>query len=216
MIQHNSVPTTCTASLITGWSRQGLNDKDPKLKLRAQLGMVEDLRKGGFKRDFAILHAFTTQNQIDNYGLDEFMPKCGFERVYVGTKKDNDAHRHKETGDLALWATNPTKYEESLNAFHKELIELRDKIDPPKKPDPARQKFEAIKNLKVNKIVQQNAILDNPVGEVLLVSPEVARRHIKMKFGIDLYTWQNRGDAWLNLSLRQIRMEQERWKNELV
>jgi hypothetical protein len=216
-MQHNSVPTTCTASLITGWSIPGGNSKDPKEKVNAQLKAVNELIAGGFKTDFAIIHAFTTQNQVKGSGLDEFMPRCGFELLLRSEKKADD-QRHKETGDLSLWAVTPNNYEACLTSFKKELTALKDKIDPPKKPDPARQKFPTLLHaqLRKNGIIQDNAAVDNVIASVLIVKPDVAWMFIKTTFGIDLKKWNSNGENWTRFSIRQLKIFQQQWKDELI
>lgn len=216
-MQHNSVPTTCTASLLTGWALPGVGDKDPKVKVNAQLKVVDELIKLGYKEDFSIIHAFTTELQVKSDSLEEFFPKLGFERVFK-TTKDEDVQRHKETGGLSLWAVEPKVYKKCLTEFHKELTDLKEKIDPPKKPDPARQKFPdlLLSALRAEKIVQNNTSIDNRLELVLLVTPEVAYRHIKMKFGIDIKKFRDLGTGWTRITTRQLKEFQKQWKEELV
>jgi hypothetical protein len=218
MPTHNTVPTTCTASQLTGWAISNLKNDDPKLQVNARLGAVRDLAKAGFKRDFAMLFAITTQKQIDTYGLDEFMPKCGFTLAFRGQKAKGSDQRHQETGDLTMWTTSPDAYEAALTAYEKELSDLKDKIDPPKKPDPKRLALPdlLLSSLRKANMVQNNTAVDNPLNQVMIVSEETLYRHIKMKFGIDMRAWNNFGDKWTQLSVRQLKSEQQRWKNELI
>lgn len=218
MPTHNDVPTTCTASMITGWDIDGLNSENEKERINKRLTTVNGLIRGGYKQDFAILFAITTQEQIDEYGLDEFLPLIGFEKSFVGEKGVSTGQRHKETGDLTMWCVRPKEYKEKLDALHKELTEIKERIDPPKKPDPKRQAFPDIllSHLRKNKMVVDNASVDNPLEQVLLVDSEKVHAFIKIRFGIDLKTWQNRGDAWTKMTVRSIKAAQKAWKEELV
>lgn len=221
MVQHNGVPTTCTASLLTSWHIPGLLSNDPKTQVNTRLKTVNDLIHLGYKKDFAILHIFVTDTQMKANGLDEFFPKIGFELVFKGTKFDDEktnVHRHKETGDLYLWATTPKAYEEALKSYKKELEDLKDKIDPPKKPDPKRQAFPdlLLSHLRKANMVVDNAKVDNPLNQILLVDKDKLAVHIKMKFGFDPRKHNNWGDSWLTRSVRSLKEAQQVWKNELV
>jgi len=216
MVTHSSVPTTCTASLITGWDYSGLSSKDPKVQVNSRLKFVGELRKAGFKEDFAILHAFTTGKQVKDNDLEEIMPKLGFEKVFHGSKKDNTkVQRHQETGDLFLWAVKPSVFKSSVEAWEKELTELKEVIDPPKKPDPKRLAYPDLRGLVTAGILVENAKMDNPIEQLLLVPKKKAEMFIKMKFGIDVLKWNNQGDNWIKMTPRQLRDAQKRWKEEL-
>lgn len=215
MVQHSSVPTTCTASLLTGWDYSGIGSVDPKTQVNARMKLVDELIKGGYKEDFAILHAFTTKLQNDNHRLDEVMPKVGFEMVFHGMKSDNKGvQRHQETGDLFLWAVKPSVFKEKLTAYKQELVDLKDKIDPPKKPDPKRLALPDLKLswLRKQGIVHDNSSQDNPISEILLVDPAKAALKIKMNFGMDVKSLK--GD-WGGMSVRQLKKKHEAWKTEL-
>lgn len=216
MVQHCAVPTTCTASLVTGWDYSHINSTDAKLQVNARLKFVGELKKAGYKEDFAIIHAFTTGQQVTNNGLEEIMPRLGFEKVFHGSKKDDTKkQRHQETGDLFLWAVKPSVYKEALEGWEKELTELKEKIDPPKKPDPKRLAYPDIRGLVSAGIFAENSKMDNPIEQLLLVPQKKAEMHIKMKFGIDVQKWNNQGDNWVKMTPRQLRDAQKRWKEEL-
>lgn len=216
MVQHSSVPTTCTASLLTGWDYSGIGSVDAKTQINARLKLVDELIKGGYKEDFAILHAFTTKQQNDQHRLDEVMPKVGFEMVFHGMKSDKpDLQRHQETGDLFLWAVKPSVFKEKLSSYKQELVDLKEKIDPPKKPDPKRLALPDLKLswLRKQGIVHDNSSQDNPISEILLVSPDKAALKIKMNFGMDVKALK--GGDWKGMSVRQLKKQHEAWKNEL-
>ena len=215
MVQHSSVPTTCTASLLTGWDYSGIGSVDPKTQVNARLKLVDELIKGGYKEDFAILHAFTTKEQNDKHSLDEVMPRVGFEMVFHGMKSDNKSkQRHQETGDLFLWAVKPSVFKDRLTAYKQELVDLKEKIDPPKKPDPKRLALPDLKLswLRHQKIVHDNSSQDNPIAEILLVPADKAALKIKMNFGMDVKALKN---DWVSMSVRQLKKAHEVWKNEL-
>lgn len=215
MVQHSSVPTTCTASLLTGWDYSGIGSDNPKTQVNARLKLVDELIKGGYKEDFAILHAFTTKLQNDQCRLEEVMPKIGFEMVFHGMKSDNRGiQRHQETGDLFLWAVKPSVFKEKLTAYKQELVDLKEKIDPPKKPDPKRLALPDLKLswLRHQKIVHDNSSQDNPINEILLVNADKAALKIKMNFGMDVKSLKS---DWTGMSVRQLKKQHEAWKNEL-
>ncbi len=215
MVQHSSVPTTCTASLLTGWDYSGIGSDNPKTQVNARLKLVDELIKGGYKEDFAILHAFTTKQQIDNNNLTEVMPKLGFEMVFHGMKSDDKKkQRHQETGDLFLWAVKPSVFKSSLESYKQELVDLKEKIDPPKKPDPKRLALPDLKLswLRHQKIVHDNSSQDNPISEILLIPADKAALKIKMNFGMDVKGLKS---DWTSMSVRQLKKQHEVWKNEL-
>lgn len=215
MVQHSSVPTTCTASLLTGWDYSGIGSTDAKRQVNARLKLVDELIKGGYKEDFAILHAFTTKLQNDQHRLDEVLPRIGFDMVFHGVKSDDTSkQRHQETGDLFLWAVKPSVFKEKLTAYKQELVDLKEKIDPPKKPDPKRLALPDLKLswLRHQKIVHDNSSQDNPISEILLVSPDKAALKIKMNFGMDVKALKN---GWVQMSVRQLKKAHEAYKNEL-
>jgi hypothetical protein len=185
----------------------------------------------GFKRDFSILHAFTTHHQNEEYGLEEFMGKLGFKMVFRGGKsskavnggenKGFTVQRHLETGDLFMWAVTPEDYDKSIKAFKKELEALKDEIDPPKKPCPKRQKFPTLllSGLRKAKLVQDNAGIDNPLSEILLVPEDVLFSHLQIKYGFDIKAWCNRripGRAWTSITSRTLKNFHVDWKAELL
>lgn len=220
MPRHNSVPTTCTASQISDWSISGLNDKNDKVRVNTRLSTVNDLIKQGFKLDFALLFITVTNEQTKNYGLDEFFPKIGFEMVHRGSKFDEHkaVHRHKETGDLFLWATSPKVYKEALEAYQKELVSLKDKIDPPKKPDPKRLAYPSLllKHLRKAGHVFDNSKMDNPIEQILEKgkTPDMLAAFITMEYGWDPRSrW---GANWVKQTTRSIKDAHEAWRNELV
>jgi hypothetical protein len=205
-------------SHLVGWDIANLVSKDPKLQVNSRLNTVAEMIKLGFKRDFAGIMVTVTGKQIEYHGLDEFLPKCGFVQVFHGEKNKHNEQRHKDTGDIYLFTAQPSEYEKALTSFHEELKELKDKIDPPKKPDPKRQAFEDILLSKLRKarIVQDNTGVDNRIEHVLLVPPDAAAKHIKLKFGIDIKKWNNYGDNWIKISTRRLKEDAKAWKLELV
>lgn len=216
MPTHNSVPTTCTASHLTGWSIGNLKSADPKAQVSKRIETVQSLINSGFKSDFALIYAVTTKNQVNNYGLDEFLPKCGFEMVFEASKKLAKGQRHTETGELLMWCTTPFKYEESLKSYLKELVELKEKIDPPKKPDPERQKYPELRLLDLRKagLVYDNSILDNVISSTMTVDKKTIENFIKIKFGMDIKKQVK--TEWTEMSFRQLKNIHKSWKEELV
>jgi len=216
---HSSVSTVCTATHLTNWSLPGFDSDDEKVLVNAKLNEVDHLMKAGFKRDFAMMEVIVTETQRSKYKLDEFLPKIGFEFTRTFPKSDaKSTQRHQETGDLHLWTTTPKIYEKALKDYHKELTELKERIDPPKKPDPKRQKFPdlLLSALRKAEMVQNNTSVNNPIHQVLTVSDDVLYRHLKMKYGIDIKKWNNLGDAWTKITIRQLKQYQMDWKAELV
>jgi hypothetical protein len=65
-------------------------------------------------------------------------------------------------------------------------------------------------------MVQDNTSVNNPVHQVLTVSEDVLYRHLKMKYGVDIKKWNNLGDGWTKVTIRQLKQYQIDWKNELV
>jgi hypothetical protein len=186
-----------------------------------RLDTVNQLIQGGYKLDFDLIYAITTEVQVRNYGLDDFMPKVGLELVFKGDKNKDDPkvkHRHKETGSLYMWAVHPNTYKEKLEAYKDELVARKDIIDPPKKPDPARQKFPDLKlsDLRKAGLVQANAGVDNPLSQILTVPPAKAEMFIKMKFGLDVKVWTGWGKDWTEQTTRILKDAHARWKAELV
>lgn len=217
MPTHNSVPTTCTASLMTNWDIPNINNKDEKVRLKAQIKAIKDMVALGYKNDFAVLHAFTTQNQIINNGLEQFMPLIGFKPVFRGVKSnDKIKQRHQETGDITLWATDPKTYQESIESSLETLQKRLDIIDPPKYPDPERQKWPEIKGLAKAGLIHSNANKRNTLSSVLKVAPTAAAMYIRTHHGIDFRVWQDKGDAWINMTIEQLRREHDKWKAELI
>lgn len=216
----NAVPTTCTATMLTGWSLSlDVNNKDEKISKRALLKSVNNLISLGFKEDFALIFAITTENQIKSFNLNEFMPKIGFEKSFIGSKSFNKTtQRHQETGQLTMWCTSPSIYKECITNYKKELEEVLNKIDPPKKPDPERQKFPDLTMfaLRKAKIIQDNSAVSNNMNSVLLVSPEIAENFIMVKFGFNISNFSKRGNKWVDLSIQSLKNYHQNWKKELV
>lgn len=222
MPRHNSVATTCTASMLTDWSNTAWASPNEKERLRARLNCVDGLIRDGFKRDFAMLFAITTQNQVTSCALEEFMPLIGFEKSFRGVKSDDKGtQRHQETGDLTMWCTTPKKYEESLVAYKKVLTDRLNVIDPPKMPDPARQKFPDIRL----KLLAEKGILPvnthpHDILEGLLkatgCTAKKAEIFIEKTYGVNPSKWNRRGDTWVKMSYDQLKRIQRDWKAELV
>lgn len=218
MPRHNQVPTTCTASLLTGWDLYHLLDtSNEKTRLQNTKKILTELKNDGYKLDFAIIHAFTTYEQIKHERTKEFIERIGFKIVLEGAKKGS-AKREKGSGTLYLWATTPEEYQAGCEAFLKEVQDRLDIIDPPKKPDPARQKFPEIKIrlLADAGIVAKNLHPDNRMGPALLVTPKKAEMHIKLTYGVDPSKWGPNKDNWTNLTYRQLKTVLQNWKDELV
>lgn len=219
MPTHNDVVTTCTASLITGWDNKALASDDPKVRVNAKLACVNSLINGGYHRDFKLLHAFTTQQQIDAGRLDEFLPTLGFAPVFVGVMDPEDRnHREKASGSLTLWAVMPRDYEAALKEQKAILTKLKDEIDPPKKPDPKRQLFPDLKlsALRKAELVQDNSSVDNPIRTILKVPAAVLHNHLLIKFGFDIKKVSGKGDAWTDMTTRMLKTAHVNWKAELV
>lgn len=221
-MNHNQVATTCTASLLTGWSLANIIATNEKDRLRARMAAMKDIERQGWKRDFAIIHAFLVQNQKDQLG--DFLEKMGWEQVFHGTKFDDDKektiHRHKETGDLYLYAIKPKDFEEKTKAYMAEVQARLDIIDPPKRPDPKRLAFPEMKinKWKEDKIVHDNASVNNPIHQVLLVPKATAERYIKLTFGTPIDDWckKNNTPDWTQLTYRRLKDLQTSWRNELI
>lgn len=216
---HNSVPTTCTASLITGWHLGGLSDVDKKSNelqfCATALNYVNELIKGGFKLDFAVIHAFITEKQKTDYGLKWFLEKCGFQEVFVG-KKDLDSNRHKETGGLSLWVVAPSDYKVSLEAFKKELEDRVKFLNRPKVPDPARlaRPDLLLNHLTKGGYMRPNAKVDNPIHQILIKTDEEFNTHMRFKYGVSAQ--ELLGDNWKLHSTRSLKERHAEWKTEKV
>jgi len=218
-IVHSGVATVCTASHLTNWHIPGLGSDDPKTNVNTKLQTVNELIALGFKRDFALLEVIITDTQRKANKLDDFLPKIGFKLVFEGSKGiDKTTQRHQETGDLSAWMTDPATYEKSLVSYKEELIALKDKIDPPKKPDPKRL---AIEDLKWNHLVkagmiQPNSKVANPLCDILLVKPEVFLKFVKIKYGMDITRQVKTASGdWTRVTTRQLKDAHTAWKNEL-
>lgn len=227
-MNHNSVPTTCTATLITGWALLNINSKNEKDRVNARLGVVTNLINQGFHRDFAIIHAFTTKAQNCN----DLMPHLGFDFCFEGpkTRKDFDRkfskngvekiQREQNTGNLYLWATTPERYQEALTSYQKVLENRKEEIDPPKKPDPTRLIFPDLRRVDLIKggFIQANTYMDNPINQTIMAKPVVMERFIKITFGIDVKSFFTaKGvDDWTTITVRRLKEAQLEWKNELV
>lgn len=217
----NATPTTCTAKIITNWNKSNLNSKDPKQQVNAKLEAVKELvgLSENNLTDNAILYAFTTRNQNEKYGLPEFLEKIGFTMVFEGKKSNNKSvQREQSTGNLFLWAAEPATYDAALKSFLKELEELKEKIDPPKKPDPKRKNFpkNIMSQMRKAGIVQDNSELKNRVADVLLVPEATAYMFLKNTFGIDIRKWKNYGTDWTRLTVQQLKNQHQAWIDELV
>lgn len=220
----NAVPTTCTAKLLTGWAMHNeLISNDEKVKLRKQLEILKyiDTQSSSHSNkslkyllDFAIIHLFVTEQQMKY--CKEVIELMGFKMVFEG-RKDHDSTKQREqgTGTLYLWANDPYTWRNSTLAAIKTIEARLAIIDPPKKPDPERQKWPALRGIR-GKVVRVESQLQNRVGEVLIVQPQAAAIYIRNHFGFDPREWKGRGDAWLNLTISALRREHEAWKAELV
>lgn len=216
-MQHNSVPTTCTASLITGWDIPGINEKDEKTRLKARDRALASLASSGYKRDFAILHVFTTKSQK----VDDFIKSIGFEMVFHGSKADDKStQRHQETGDLFLWAIKPKDYQEGIQKLRAEIKARLDVIDPPKKPDPKRLAMPDLKIRALQKagLVQENAKVDNRFSSVVIGDPIVVSKFMKLNFGweVEKFAKAQGFDDWTKLTTRKLKDLHIQWKNELI
>ncbi len=215
MFTYNSVPTTCTASLITGFSLyRYYGDEDGINSVNDYLEHINVLTKNGYKTDFAILHAFLTEDQYANPRVKTLLEKCGFKEVFLG-KKDRGDSRHKETGDLHLFATDPATFKEGIEAWKKELLERRAYLNRPKVADPARLKFPELKlfNLRKAGLVHNNTRVDDRISSALCesVSHEVFYAHIRMVYGFDLKKYKINIDQCTTLILKE---RHEEWRNE--
>lgn len=213
-MQYNSVPTTCTALQLTGWSIT-ITHADPLQEARLQKSQVDNLIREGFKTDFALIFAIITKKQMTSYKLEPFLKRIGFEHTASG-EKDGPDNRHKETGKLFMWTTTPQKMKEGLESFQKELNETIKKLDRPKIPCPQRLKTPDLRlvDLRRATLVQNNASVDNRLSDIAIVSVEVIHQHIKFGFGIDLQ--EKFGVTWSNRTVRQLKEAQQAWKNEKI
>lgn len=217
MPTHNDVETVCTASHITGWDIKDLNSEDPKARVNKRLSTVNGLITQGYHRDFKMLFVIVTGEQVKKFGVDEFLKYIGFKEVFHA-EYDTERSRHKETGDLHMFCITPEDYETGLKKAKDELTKLKDEIDPPKKPDPARQKFPdlLLSHLRKAKLVQDNASVHNPIKEILLVPADKVHAFILIQYGIDVKKWKNRGEDWTRMTTDTLKKEQRAWKAELV
>lgn len=213
MFTMNSVPTTCTARLITGWSFPQFADINGIDSTNNFLSLVDELINQGFMTDFAIIHVFVTGQQLNNPRVGYFLEKVGFS-LLMCSKKDNSDSRHKETGDLSLYGIRPADYKEGLLKFKKELLDLIKFLNRPKIPDPERLKFPELKlfNLRKEGLVQNNARVDNNIKSILLVPEETFYAHIRMKYGYDIKSILK--TSLENISTRYLKEVHESWRNE--
>jgi hypothetical protein len=216
-MNHNSVPTTCTASLITGWDIPGVNEKDEKTRLKTWDRALASLISSGYKRDFAIIHVFTTGKQK----VDDFLKAIGFEMVFHGSKADDESvQRHQETGDLFLWAIKPKDYQEGITKLKAEIKTRLEVIDPPKHPDPKRLAMPELKLRALQKagFALENARVDNRFSDVVVGDPVVVAKFMKLTYGWDVVVFckANNYPEWTRLTTRKLKDLHNQWRNELI
>jgi hypothetical protein len=192
-----------------------MDSEDEKVRLNTKIRVVDELMALGYKEDFSLLEIIITDHQRTKYRLDEFIPNIGFQMVFE-SKKDEAAQRQKSTGNLTVWCAEPLVYKKAIESYKKELAVLKEKIDPPKKPDPKRLAIETLllSKLRKAKMVQDNTAVNNPIAQVLLVEADVFQKHIKIKYGFDV----NKviGATWTKATIRQLKEAHVRWQNELL
>ena len=210
MFTYNSVPTTCTAKLITGWSWTNHEDLETKAACTTLMGMCEGIISQGFLLDFAIIHSFLTATQLNNT-TKHFLEKVGFKLAFVSEKTRGES-RHKETGSLHLYAINPEDLKTGVESLKAELTEKLRLLNRPKVQDPARLAVPELKlfALRKNGIVRENTKVDNRLADVLLVTPTVFRNHLRMTYNFDTSKIKDIE----NYSTRYLKELHEAWRTE--
>lgn len=215
-MQWAPVPTTCTASQLTGWSLNALAEGDELRRSRYALEQVKGLINLGFYRDYALLTATLTdkQNSIEN--MNWFITSIGFQEVFVGDKEDN-GQRNKHTGAIHLYASKPRDYEASLKKFQKALEDRINVLDR-RRIDPERQAQPDLKLYLMKKagLIKQNAYADNPIHQIMTdgTDADAVAFFIRQKFGMDV-TEVFKG-RWPKVSTNQLKEAHAKWKVELV
>ncbi len=213
MFAHNSVATTCTASLLTGFYFKAFKDLDDEQSTEDYIGLVNQLISLKFKLDFAIIFCFTTGKQLKNPRVEHFLKSIGFVESFK-SKKDNSESRHKDTGDLVQWSIRPADYKEGLLKFKADLLKLRAHHNRPKIQDPERLKFPELNlfNLRKAALVRNNMRVDNDINPALLVTPDAFYAHIRMVYGYDIK--KNLNIPLEHLTVRYLKESHEAWRTE--
>lgn len=213
----HEVPTTCTAKQITDWDLEGRTNENPLRFAQYNKKIVEQLIRNGFYQDFALLFAIVTHDQRENYHLDKFFEKIGFEEAFVGEKEKGTAQRHQETGNLYMYCAKPVDYKRCLEAYKKELDEEINKLDR-RRQDPERLKMPdlLLRDLRKAGLVRPNAFVDNAIKDVIMpgVDPKAIQFFIKSGYGLDVV--EAFGENWINRNSRVIKEAQIKWKQELL
>jgi len=208
MFEINSVPTVCTSKMICGWSLfpVGLHGRDLDQRI---LDKLEALKKSGYFRDFDLLFAIATTEQVEKYRANIVLELAGFQKVFEGDKADLGTQREQDSGALQMWCVKPRDYqaavEASIKLYKEKLIEV--KVDKTKFP-----MFRLI-DLKHKGDVPRGTVLDQCPVEFYQTDFAINAFYndFVRDYGFDCL--QLRKEYGARLTFRQIKDAQNHWKD---
>lgn len=226
MLSFQSVPTTCTANMITNWSDVEWVDPTTIPTKNAKIQMVKraqehlnTIKNTGYKLDFDCLFAIVTHTQYVK--CKTFMEMIGLKEVYEGNKGVKGTSRHVETGHLHMFVAHPTEIKAATEAFLKMCKDLLDELDPPMVADPDRQAYPdmILKNFYGHGLIKKAAEDVHRVrsgirnGEL-----DKFKALLSMKFGTD---FSDEDAKFLSVPLEEasfgmLLAAQKRWKEDKI
>lgn len=177
----------CTAMMIYGWSLYTNSQKKKIDQIKQKLSTVEALIKKGFLLDFAVIYAFTTKTQLNyaNGYTEELLKGIGFTRAFEGGK-NNTGQRHKETGEITLWAISPADYKNGLELMQKQYQSELNALETPEMKVEERKVFPdfTLTELIKTGVATRGSVKDS-FSERIQISRMAFESHFNVKFGFN-------------------------------
>lgn len=176
----------CTAKMLYGWS-MSVNGQDIMKAIKTKMTVVDQMIRMGFFLDFAVIYAFTTKTQLTSTGSFtlEMLEGIGFTRAFDGGK-DNSGQRHKETGEITLWAISPADYKAGLEGMKKKYTEELDALETPEMKVKMREAFPdfTLTELIKTGLATRGSVKDS-FAERIQIDRTAFENHFALKFGFN-------------------------------
>lgn len=177
----------CTAKMIYGMSLYVPRGTKKPDAIRRKMGVVENMIKSGYFLDFAVIYAFTTKSQLDYEGsfTEELLKGVGFTRAFDGNK-GLSASRHKETGEITLWAISPVDYKSGLDSMLKTYQAELNALETPEMKAEMRASFPdfTLTELVKTGIATRGSVKDS-FAERIQIDRTAFENHIQSRFGVN-------------------------------
>lgn len=207
------VDNVCTAKHIGGWDIGGLYHGSEIEQVKRRHETLKGLIDKGFIETGKLHFVILTQEQIDDYSVDDFLKEIGFEHVYEAEYSDESDH--PESGNLHMYCVTPEVYETKVRSGVVKYEKMLKDLAVPKAVDPKRQEYPNLRliDLRQAGLVKKSCSVHDKIKDIC-DNTTVLHNHILIKFGVDVHKrW---GQSWVNCTTDQIKDYQSKWKAELV